>query len=214
MVIANRTPERAHRLAAGFNGYGIGLDEIPPHLSEADIIVSATGSDKPVLTRAMVKKALKGRKHRPVFMVDIGVPRDIDPAVAELEDIYLYTVDDLQEVIQENLHSRRQAAQQAEEIIEVQVERFMAWLRVHGASPSIRDYREQAQRYRDEVLARARQMLANGRDPAQVLDFLAHTLTNKLTHAPSVHIRRAAESGDAELLQVVLDLFSLDKDSS
>jgi glutamyl-tRNA reductase len=212
LVVANRTIERAHRLAADFNGYGISLEEIPAHLAEADIVISATASSTPVVTRAMVKRALKSRKHRPVFMVDIAVPRDIEPAVAELEDIYLYTVDDLQEVIKENLNSRQQAANQAEEIIDVQVARFMAWLRAQDAVSTIRDYRQRAERNRDQVLAKAQQMLANGRPPQQVLDFLAHTLTNKLTHEPSVKIRQAAENGDAELLQAALELFNLSKD--
>lgn len=212
LIVANRTQERAHCLATNFNGYGISLDEIPAHLAEADIVISATASSEPILDKAMVKKALKHRKHRPVFMVDIAVPRDIDPAIAELEDIYLYTVDDLQEVIQENLKSRQQAALQAEEIIDVQVERFMAWLRAQGAVSTIRDYRQQAERQRDEVLEKARNMLANDKDPQQVLEFLAHTLTNKLIHEPSVQIRQAAECGNTELLQAALELFKLQKD--
>jgi glutamyl-tRNA reductase len=214
LVVANRTLERAHRLATTFNGYGIGLEEIPAHLAEADIVIAATGSSEPVVSKAMVRRALKGRKHRPVFMVDIGVPRDIEPGVAELEDIYLYSVDDLQEVIQENLMSREQAAHQAEEIIDVQVERFMAWLRAQGAVSTICDYRRGAQQQRDQVLAKARQMLAAGRDPQLVLEFLAHTLTNKLIHQPSVQIRQAAETGNVELLQAALELFNLSKDES
>ena len=212
LTVANRTPENAHNLAANFNGYGIGLDEIPAHLAEADIVISATSGNKAILDKAMVKAALKGRKHRPVFMVDIAVPRDIDPAVAELEDIYLYTVDDLQEVIQENLKSRQQAARQAEDIIDVQVGRFMAWLRGQDAVASIRNYRLLAEQQRDEVLDKARQMLGSGKDPQQALDFLARTLTNKLAHGPSVHIRQAAESGDTALMQAALKLFDLDKD--
>jgi glutamyl-tRNA reductase len=214
LVVANRTLERAHRLATTFNGYGIGLEEIPAHLAEADIVIAATGSSEPVVSKAMVRRALKGRKHRPVFMVDIGVPRDIEPGVAELEDIYLYSVDDLQEVIQENLMSREQAAHQAEEIIDVQVERFMAWLRAQGAVSTICDYRRGAQQQRDQVLAKARQMLVAGRDPQLVLEFLAHTLTNKLIHQPSVQIRQAAETGNVELLQAALELFNLSKDES
>ncbi len=212
MVIANRTPERAHQLAAQYNGYGIGLDEIPAHLPEADIVISATGSNDTILSLDGVRQALKGRKHRPVFMVDIAVPRDIDPAVANLDDIYLYTVDDLQEVIQENLKSRQDAASQAEEIIDVQVERFMCWLRAQDAGTSIRDYRQQAEQQRDAVLGKARQMLANNRDPQDVLDFLANTLTNKLTHTPSVRMREAAEVGDQALLDAALRLFGPDKD--
>ncbi len=212
IVIANRTPERAHQLAAQFNGYGISLDKIPAHLSEADIVISATGSDSVILKRDMIEGALASRKHRPVFMVDIAVPRDIDPAVAEFEDIYLYTVDDLQEVIQENLKSRQDAAHQAEEIIDVQVERFMAWLRAQDAVSSIRSYRRHAEQQRDEVLDKARHMLASGKAPEEVLQFLANTLTNKLTHTPSVKIREAAETGDVELLQAALHVFNLDKD--
>ncbi|TCK19219.1 glutamyl-tRNA reductase [Thiogranum longum] len=212
LVIANRTPENAHRLAARFDGYGIGLDEIPAHLAEADIVITATGSPTAILDKAMVKKALKNRKHRPVFMVDIAVPRDIDAEVAELEDIYLYTVDDLQDVIQENLKSRQQAALQAEEIIDVQVERFMSWLRAQDAVATIRDYRKHAEQQRDEVFRKAQHMLEGGKDPQQVLEYLANTLTNKLTHAPSVRIREAAENGDNDLLDAALALFNLDKD--
>jgi glutamyl-tRNA reductase len=211
MVIANRTQETAHRLAAGFDGYGIGLTEIPAHLAEADIVVTATSSGKLLVTHAMVKAALKTRKHRPVFMVDIAVPRNIDPAIAEFEDIYLYTVDDLQAVITENLKSRQNAALQAEEIIDSQVERFMAWMRAQDAVSTIRDYRMHAEQQREQVLKKARQMLAAGKDPQQVLAFVAHTLTNKLTHGPSVQIRQAAESGNLELLQTVTELFNIDK---
>jgi glutamyl-tRNA reductase len=212
LIVANRTQERAHCLAATFNGYGIALDEIRAHLAEADIVISATASSEPVLDKEMVKAALKLRKHRPVFMVDIAVPRDIDPAVAELEDVYLYTVDDLQEVIQENLKSRQQAALQAEDIIDVQVDRFMAWLRSQNAVSTIRDFRRDAERQRDEVLNKARQMLANDKNPGQVLDYLAHTLTNKLIHEPSVQLRQAGECGNTELLQAALQLFNLQKD--
>lgn len=210
MIVANRTPETAHRLAASFNGYGIGLNEIPAHLAEADIVISATASTQPVLTANMVRAALKGRRHRPVFMVDIAVPRDIDPAVAKFEDVYLYTVDDLQELIDENLRSREDAALQAEEIIDVQVEHFMAWMRAQGAVSTICDYRRQAQQQRDEVLAKAQQMLTNGKDPQRILEFLANTLTNKLTHEPCVRIRKAAENEDSRMLMAAIELFNLD----
>jgi glutamyl-tRNA reductase len=212
MIIANRTPERAHQLASRFNGYGIGLEEMPAHLAEADIIICATGAVQPILTREMVKPVLRQRKHRPVFMVDLAIPRNIDPDVATLDDIYLYTVDDLQTVIQENLKSRQDAASQAEDIIDTQVERFMAWLRAQDAVSDIRRYREQAERHRDRILAKARHMLANGRDPQEVLQYLANTLTNTLIHAPSVQLRQAAESGDPALLQAALLLLKPTKD--
>jgi len=145
IIIANRTIERAHDLAAHFNGYGIGLDEIPAHLPEADIVISSTGSSKTILDRETVATALQGRKHRPVFMVDIAVPADIAADVAELDDVYLYNVDDLKLVIEENLRSRQQAAKQAEEIIEVQVTHFSTWTQSLQAVPTLRAYREHAQ---------------------------------------------------------------------
>ncbi|MGB5305386.1 MAG: glutamyl-tRNA reductase [Gammaproteobacteria bacterium] len=209
LVIANRTIERAHELAAQFNGYGIGLDEIPAHLSEADIVISSTGSSSPLIDKNMVSAALKSRKHRPVFMVDIAVPRDIDPDVAELDDIYLYTVDDLQAVIEENLRSRQEAAQQAEEIIDVQTEHFMTWLRSLDALPGLRAYREHAQALGSEELAKARRQLASGKPPEEVLETLTHNLVQKLAHDPSVNLRAAAASGQTGLLEVVRSLFKL-----
>ena len=209
MIVANRTVEHAHSLAAMFNGYGIGLDEIPVHLAEADIVISSTASTTPIVTLPVVKKALKVRKHRPIFMVDIAVPRDIEPRVAELDDIYLYTVDDLQEVIQENLKSRQAAAHQAEEMIDVQVNHFIAWQRSLDAVSTICCLREQAEAQRDAVLHKARQQLASGRDPREVVEYLAHTLTNKLIHQPSIHLRQAGIDGRTDLLNAARELLNL-----
>lgn len=209
MIVANRTVEHAHNLASLFNGYGIGLEEIPAHLAEADIVISSTASSTPILTLPAVKQALKARKHRPIFMVDIAVPRDIEPRVGELDDIFLYTVDNLQEVIQENLKSRQAAAHQAEEMIDVQVNHFIAWQRSRDAVPTIRQLRERAETQRDEVLRKARQQLASGKDPAQVLEYLAHTLTNKLIHQPSTHLRQAGSDGRTDLLEAARELLNL-----
>ena len=211
MIIANRTVERAHSLAAEFNAYAIALDEIPAHLQEADIVISSTASPAPLLHKAEVKAALKARKHRPMFMVDIAVPRDIAPEVAELEDVYLYTVDDLHSVIQENMASRQEAARQAEEIIEVQAEHFMGWLRSLDAATTIRAYRAQADAIRREVLEKAKKQLAQGKDPQQVLEFLAHTLTNKLVHAPSSALRQAGADERGDLIELARELFGLDE---
>ncbi len=211
MIIANRTVERAHSLAAEFNAYAIALDEIPAHLQEADIVISSTASPAPLLHKAEVKAALKARKHRPMFMVDIAVPRDIAPEVAELEDVYLYTVDDLHSVIQENMASRQEAARQAEEIIEVQAEHFMGWLRSLDAAATIRAYRAQADAIRREVLEKAKKQLAQGKDPQQVLEFLAHTLTNKLVHAPSSALRQAGADERGDLIELARELFGLDE---
>lgn len=211
MIVANRTAERAHRLAAAFNGYAIALSEMPTHLAEADIIISSTASQLPILGKGAVERALKVRKHRPMFMVDIAVPRDIEAEVAELSDVYLYTVDDLQDVIQENLKSRQEAAQQAEEIIDVQSSHFLGWLRSLDAVSTIRDYRQQAESARDEVLSKAQQMLIQGKNAEEVMHFLAHTLTNKLLHTPSSNLRQAGYDGRGELIQAARELLGLAK---
>jgi glutamyl-tRNA reductase len=209
MVIANRTLERAQQLAIQFNGYGIALEQIPAHLAEADIIISSTGSPNFILDQAMVRDALRSRKHRPVFMVDIAVPGDIDPAVAGLNDVYHYTVDDLQQVIDENMKSRREAAEQAEDIIEVQTGHFMDWLKSLDAVPAIRAYRDHASAIGDAEVEKARQQLASGADPHQVLESLARNIINKLAHDPSVNLRQAVEQGQTSLLETVRTLFSL-----
>jgi glutamyl-tRNA reductase len=209
IIVANRTVEKAHLLASEFSGYAIALSEIPAHLAEADIVVSSTASPLPILGKGTVERALKKRKHRPIFMVDIAVPRDIEPEVGELDDVYLYSVDDLTEVIEENLQSRKQAAAQAEEIIETQVAHFMGWLRSLGAIDSIRAVREQGERLRDQELERARRMLERGASPEQVLHQLARGLTNKLLHAPSAVMRRAGFEGREDLLEAALELFDI-----
>ena len=212
IIVANRTVSRARELAEEFSGYAIGLTELPVHLAEADIVIASTASPLPVLGKGTVESALKQRRHRPVFMVDIAVPRDIEPEVAKLRDVYLYTVDDLQEVIQENLRSRQEAAEQAREIIDFQVREFRAWLGSLDAVDLIQDYRAHAEGLRDEVLARARRMIEAGRDPHEVLDYLAHTLTNKLLHTPSTQLRLAGSSGRHELLDAANTLFQLGHD--
>ena len=207
MIVANRTVERAHQLAEQFDGYAIALTEVPGHLAEADIVISSTASPLPVLGKGTVESALKRRKHRPIFMVDIAVPRDIEPEVAELDDVYLYTVDDLEEVIDENRRSRQEAASQAEEIIDRQADEFVAWLRSLDALELIQGYRAQAESARDDVLERALRMVQNGKPADEALQFLAHTLTNKLLHTPSTRLREASSAGETELLQAADQLF-------
>ena len=212
MVVANRTVERAHGLAAQFDGYAIALTEIAAHLPEADIVISSTASPLPILGKGMVESALKKRRHRPVFMVDIAVPRDVEPEVAELEDVYLYTVDDLEEVIEENLRSRQEAAEQAREIVETHAEEFMGWLRSLDALSVIQDFRTRAEAIRDEVLDKALRQVGAGKSPEEALQFLANTLTNKLLHAPSAQLRAAGSSGQTQLLEAASTLFQLNAD--
>jgi glutamyl-tRNA reductase len=209
MIVANRTIERARQLAREFAGYAITLEEIPNHLAEAEVVISSTASSNHILTLADVKQAIKIRKHRPIFMVDIAVPRDIEPSVGDLEDIYLYSVDDLNEVIQENLRSREQAAKKAEEIIDTQVTHFMGWLRSLDAVETICNLRDQAQNTRHQIVAKAKRMLDNGKSPYDVVDYLAHTLTNTLMHKPCVQLRQAGYDGREELLAVAQQLFEL-----
>jgi glutamyl-tRNA reductase len=209
IIVANRTVSRAHELAEKFGGYAIGLTEIPAHLPEADIVISSTASPVPVLGKGAVESALKQRRHRPMFMVDIAVPRDIEAEVKDLADVYLYTVDDLQEVIQGNLKSRQEAAEQAVEIIDLKIESFMDWLRSLDAVNLIQNYREQAHSCRDEILAKAQRMVENGKSSSEALEYLANTLTNRLLHGPSTQLREAGSNGKNELLAAANTLFQL-----
>ncbi len=209
MIVANRTLERARQLATEFNGYAITLPEIASHLAEADMVIASTGSPSYVLSLEPVRQALKSRKRRPVFMVDIAVPRDIDPKVAELEDVYLYSIDDLNEVIQENLRSRQQAARQAEELIDSQVSHFMGWLHSRNAVDTICAMREQAEASREEILTKARRLLARGKSPEEVMEFLARGLTNKLLHAPCTQVRQAGYNDEQELVGAARRIFQL-----
>jgi glutamyl-tRNA reductase len=211
MIIANRTVEKAHTLAQEFDAYAIALGEIPAHLAEADIVISSTASQLPILGKGAVERAVKQRKHRPMLMIDIAVPRDIEPEVSQMEDVYLYTVDDLQEIIEEGLKSRQEAAEQAEEIIDTQVAHFMGWLQSLNAVDTICQFREHAMGIREAEVAKALQMLSNGADAEKVLQKLAHNLTNKLTHAPSAQLRQAGFEGRDEILDAARLLFQLKK---
>jgi glutamyl-tRNA reductase len=211
LIVANRTLENAQELAGRYGGYAIALADLPQHLAEADIVISSTAARQPVVTRAMVERAVATRKRRPMFMVDIAVPRDIEPGVAELEDVYLYGIDDLQQVIDDNRRSREAAAREAETIIDLQVDRYMAWRRALTLRNPAIDLRQHAERYRDEVLLKAQAMIARGKSPDEALAFLANTLTNKLLHHPSARLREAALNGDLDLLHAAGRLYGADE---
>ena len=207
LIVANRTLDNAQALAGRFGGFAIPLADLHKHLAEADIVISSTASREPVLTRPMVASAIAARRRRPMFLVDIAVPRDIDPEVGKLDDVFLYTIDDLREVIDENLRSRQQAAREAEAMIELSVEHFMDWWRALDLRNPVSGVRRDAENSRDEILGKARLLLARGRSPEEALEFLAHALTNKLLHAPSANLRAAALRGDSELLLAAEKLF-------
>ena len=207
LIVANRTFANAHALAGRFGGYAIELSDLDRHLAEADIVISSTAAREPVLSREMVAAAIAARRRRPMFLVDIAVPRDIEPSVGKLDDVFLYTIDDLREVIDENLRSRQQAAREAEAMIELSVEHFMGWWRALDLRNPVAGLRRSAETDRDDVLGRARALLARGKSADEALEYLAHALTNKLLHAPSANLRAAALRGDIELLRAAERLF-------
>jgi glutamyl-tRNA reductase len=209
IIIANRTYEKAHLLANQFNGYAIPLSDLPQHISEADIIVSSTASPLPILGKGLVERAIKQRKHKPMFMVDLAVPRDIEPEVASLNDVYLYTVDDLQNIISDNLNSRQLAAEQAEEIIDTRVENFSSWIKARSSQSTIVDYRNHASQLQKESLNKALSALKNGATPEAALQQLAHNLTNKLIHTPCAQLRIASENERHDLIDAAREIFNL-----
>lgn len=207
LLFANRTLAHAQELASRHGGVALPLTELDRHLAEADIVFSATAARDPILHRAEVAAALRQRRHRPMLLLDLAVPRDIAPDVAEIDDVFLYTVDDLERVIEENRRNRREAADAAEAIVELQVARFVETLNASAHNGSLKRLRAHGEAARDESLAKAQQMLAAGHDPAAVLQQLAHTLTNRLLHAPTTALREAALNGDVDIVRAAERMF-------
>lgn len=209
LTVANRTLARAETLASEFNARACLLSDIPTELPHADIVISSTASQLPLIGKGMVERALKARKHKPMFMVDIAVPRDIEHEVGDLNDVFLYTVDDLRSVIEDNRRSRQVAAQEAERIIESQTEAFASNGNIRAASSVIRVMREKAQAVKQSELEKAKKSLAAGEDPEAVMQLLAHNLTNKLMHSPTVALRTAFEEADPHANDWALKLFDI-----
>ena len=209
IIVANRSLERAEKLAREVHGYAISLNDLPNHLPGADLIVSSTAARGFIVDRDAMQRALRTRRRKPVFMIDLAVPRDLDPKIAELEDIYLYTIDDLRSVIAENLKLREEAARQAEVLIDTQAQEFARWLESRDAGGTIQELRARARASRDEVLDKARRKLAAGEPIEDVLGFVADTLSNKILHAPSQALRRADAVEQALLLSAARKLFDL-----
>lgn len=207
MIIANRTIGRAQNLAKTFDAEAISLDELPTRLSDADILFTSTASTLPILGKGSIESALKKRKNKPMFLVDLAIPRDIESQVAELDNIYLYTVDDLQQVVSQNIESRKNAAREAEKIVDIHTHQFMHWLNNLQSVPTIRSLREHTQNITQMELESAKRRLQAGDDPEQVLQQFAHTLSRKFMHAPTESLR---QNDDDELLKAVRELFNLD----
>jgi glutamyl-tRNA reductase len=212
MVIANRTLARAQTLAAELKAYAVGLEDLGKELAQADIVIACTASLIPLITKDAAQAAVRARRRRPIFMVDLGVPRDIDPAVADLEDVYLFSIDDLQQLIDENRQQREVAAGGARLLIEEEVARFLTESRAHDAGPAIRILRQQADGIRGQTLEQARRLLSAGKSTDEVLEYLANTLTNRLLHTPTQALRQAAELADADLAQAITRLLIEERD--
>jgi glutamyl-tRNA reductase len=210
MIVANRTLSHAVALAQPFGAEAIVLADIPEHLPRADIVIASTASQLPILGKGSVEAALKKRRHKPMFMVDIAVPRDIEPQVSELPDVFLYSVDDLKDVIDENLRSREQAAQVAKDIIEDCLARYAQDLKAGDAKTLLRRFRQEVELARDAELHKAVKALQSGQNPQEVLQHFAHGLTNKFLHKPSAALKMASSQGNYQFLQDFQTLLALD----
>lgn len=210
VTLINRSIEKAEELAARFGGKAIGFDGIADVLTGADIVFSATGSAVPVVTKALMQEVMQARAAKPMLLVDVAVPRDIDPAVAELDQVSLYCIDDLKMIIETNRRGREHAADKARELITDRSIEFVNSLKsIDKVTHTIRAYRSQIEDICDAELMKARQQLAMGGDPILVLDNFARAFTKKLMHAPSVQLRQAGEEGRFELLRFAKQLFAI-----
>jgi len=207
LLILNRSRAKAEEIAAELDATAMTLDQLGEALPRADILISSTASPEPVIRKADVKTALRQRRHRPMFLVDIAVPRDIDPAIVRLKDVYLYTIDDLQQVVDENMAQRSEAAAAALKDVDDAVGAFMRWLYGIRAGRTLQRIREQSHEHERELTERALRRLQAGQEPAEVLQQMAATLTNKILHLPSKRLREAAEARDYEVLQAADRIF-------
>ncbi|OIR08939.1 glutamyl-tRNA reductase [mine drainage metagenome] len=209
ITVANRTLERAQVLARRINGHAITLNELPEQLAHHDIIVTCTASPLPILGKGMLERALKARKHRPLFIVDLAVPRDVEKEVAELSDVFLYTVDDLSDVVRDGLDARQGAVKEAEVIIDSGVNEFMHWMQSREMVPTIRALRDHAERQRRAEMEKALRLLAKGESPEKVLDLLSASLTNKFLHAPTQALNQAQANEREAILDAVHRIYHL-----
>jgi glutamyl-tRNA reductase len=209
LCIANRTPDRALPLAERFGGRVMRLDDLGERLSDFDIVVSCTASPLPIIGLGMVERALKQRRHRPIVMVDLAVPRDIEAEIAELDDVFLYSLDDLGQIIESGLESRQAAVIEAENIIAERVNGFIHWLQSRETVPTIRALRDAAERSRRHEVDHAMKMLARGDDPAKVLEALSQGLTNKLLHPPTQALNQAEGDERGEIASLIARIYRL-----
>ena len=207
VVVANRTLSRGEAFAERFNAKAISIAEIPERLAEFDIVITGTASTLPILGKGLIERALKARRRRPMFIVDFAVPRDVEPEVSALQDVFLYTVDELGRIVQEGVERRMAATDDAEAIVTKQVEAFRAWQESRSSVPAIVQFRRKADRYREVELAKAKARIAKGDDPGAVLEAFARGLTNKFLHHPTQALSKAAEGDRAQLERAIERLY-------
>ncbi len=209
ITVANRTLERGHQLAEKINGHAILLNDLPERFAEFDIVITSTASQLPIVGLGMVERAIKTRRHRPVFMVDLAVPRDVEPEIAKLDDVFLYTVDDLAQVVADGMGNRQEAAISAEMIVAARVEHFMHWLKKRESVPTIKALRDQADAIRQAELEKALRLIQKGEAPEKVLEALSNALTNKFLHAPSHALNQAHGQDHSHLEAVLRQLYNI-----
>ncbi|MGR0280426.1 glutamyl-tRNA reductase [Marinomonas dokdonensis] len=212
LIVANRTLARAEKLATDLQAEAILLGDIGDYLSQADIVISSTASQLPIIGKGMVERATAQRRHAPILLVDIAVPRDIEPEVEEVKDAYLYTVDDLHSVIEENVKARQDAAKAAESIIDEGVELYLRALESRKVSDLIVTFRQAAESIKNQELEKALKSLETGQAPEQVMTKLAHGLMNKLIHAPTRYLRDAGADADQQALNIASSVLGIDEE--
>ena len=210
VTIANRSVERARLLAEQIGGDAIQINAVPEYLAQVDIVISSTASQLPILGKGAIESALKQRKRKPIFMVDLAVPRDIEPEAGKLQDIYLYSVDDLNNVVDENLKGREVAAEAAQEIVNLEVGLFQQWLKTHQSADQIRQLRDGAEFVKQQAIEKALAQLKQSSDPEEALKRMANDITNKLLHKPTIEMRKALQEGDEARIQLLKSLIAPD----
>ena len=209
LAVANRTVSRAESLASQLGADVYTLAQLPEHLKDYDIVISSTASQLPLIGKGMIERALKQRRNMPMFLVDLAVPRDIEPEVNELGDAYLYTVDDLQQIVEQNMASRELAAQEAEKLVESQVSSFVKWQQSRKSIDLVKQFRERGEAQRDELVEKALNQLAEGKSAESALQELAYKLTNTLMHGPTRALRQAASDTETQTARLLADAMEL-----
>lgn len=209
IVVANRTLGRARELADRFNAEAVLLADVPDQLVDSDIVISSTASQLPILGKGAAESALKRRKHRPILMIDLAVPRDIEAQVGELRDAYLYSVDDLRDIVEENLRNRQDEARKADTIIAEGIREYRQEVRSRQAVDTVRAFRSHAEQLRDAEVDKALKALQRGEPAEDVLNGMARALTNKLIHNPTIELRRASAEGKPEVLELARSLLGI-----